>query len=255
MSRGDQQHPAPGLQCGTNDAEAVAGQGYAERIAGVILEHMFDSLEWDASQLDHWMGSAPTLTGMGPGWDDAERSALVALLRARPDRLTWPQIATEVADRGSALDLWHNHFPVDLFGGDEATPALVEAGRDIAEWREAGLGFLTFMDAGYPAKLREIHELPPVLFHRGTLVSSDPGVSVVGSLAASPRGLQIARTIAADLVGRGLSVISGLAKGIDAAAHITALDADSSTSSTAWATASPWTRSRRSAAVDSPHSR
>jgi DNA processing protein len=64
-----------------------------------------------------------------------------------------------------------------------------------------------------------------VLFHRGTLVSGDVAVSVVGSRNASAQGLSIARSVAVGLVDRGISVVSGLARGIDTAAHTATLEA------------------------------
>ncbi len=167
----------------------------------------------------------PTLTRVGTAWDDAERVALVALLRARPNGLTWPQITAEVDRHASAVSVWDELHPPTLLDGDAETPEVAEARRDIEAWRTAELGFLTFLDDAYPAQLREIHDLPPVLFHRGTLVPNETGMSVVGSRAASPRGLDVARIIASGLVDRGITVIAGLAAGIDAAAHVSALEA------------------------------
>lgn len=167
----------------------------------------------------------PTLTHMGTAWTDAERVALVALLRTRPGGLKWPQITAEVDRRASALTLWNELHPLTLLDGDAEVPELAEASRDIESWQAAGLGFLTFLDDDYPAQLREIHDLPPVLFHRGTLVPGETGVSVVGSRSASTRGLDIARSIAAGLGDRGITVIGGLAAGIDTAAHVATLEA------------------------------
>ena len=59
------------------------------------------------------------------------------------------------------------------------------------QWRAADYGFLTLGDEDYPAQLREIHEMPPVLFHKGTLVPNEVGVSVVGSRQATNHGLDI----------------------------------------------------------------
>lgn len=177
-----------------------------------------------ASRLLTTPPNGSTLRAVGT-WDDAERAALVALLRTRPNDMKWPQIMAEVDARSSALDLWYGLFPPNLLDDGTETPELAEAGRDIATWQTAGLGFLTFLDDDYPAQLRAIHDLPPVLFHRGTLVPDDVGMSVVGSRNASPRGLDIARAIAAGLVDRGITVVSGLAKGIDTAAHTAALEA------------------------------
>lgn len=162
---------------------------------------------------------------MGTAWDDAERVALVALLRTRPDGLKWPQITAEVDRRASARALWDELHPLTLLDDDTEAPELAEARRDIEAWQAANLGFLSFLDDDYPAQLREIHDLPPVLFHRGTLVPNETGMSVVGSRTASTRGLDVARSIAAGLVDRGITVIAGLATGIDTAAHVAALEA------------------------------
>ncbi len=170
-------------------------------------------------------GDAPTLTHVEEAWDNAERVALVALLHTRPDGLTWPQITAEVDRRASALALWNELHPADLFDDGLGAPALVEARRETAEWRAADLGFLTFLDDDYPAQLRDIHDLPPVLFHRGHLAPGETGMSVIGSRNASPCGLAVARSIAAGLVERGITVIAGMAKGIDTAAHVAALEA------------------------------
>jgi len=82
-------------------------------------------------------------------------------------------------------------------------------------------------EAGYPAWLRGTYAAPPVLWVRGAL-ESDEGeraVAVVGSRVASGLGLAFARTLARDLAGAGITVVSGLARGIDTAAHRGALDA------------------------------
>ncbi len=162
---------------------------------------------------------------MRPGWDDAERAALVALLRARPEGLTWTQITTEVAETGSAREVWARRVPTDLFdqSADE-NALLVEARGDIERWAAAPFDFLTFMDARYPSRLRDVHQIPPILFSRGHLVERDVGVCVVGSRKASDFALSLARRISVGLVERSLSVVSGLALGIDAAAHVAALE-------------------------------
>ena len=116
------------------------------------------------------------------------------------------------------------HHEQSLFDTD--TPAAIaEAARQIAGWRAAGLGVHTFRDVSYPAQLREIHQVPPLLFTQGTLRPDEPAVSVVGSRQASDEGLDWARELSASLVSAGITVVSGLAAGIDTAAHTTALDA------------------------------
>jgi DNA processing protein len=81
-------------------------------------------------------------------------------------------------------------------------------------------------DADYPALLRPIDLPPPFLLVRGDLVREDAlGVAIVGSRRGSPYGLRVAERLGADLGGRGVTVVSGLARGIDTAAHRGALDA------------------------------
>lgn len=158
-------------------------------------------------------------------WDDLERAALVALLRARPGGLTWPEIAAEVADARSACAVWESHQSADLFAAEESLATVTaDVTAEIQSWRAADFQFLTFMDRDYPKQLLEVHQFPPVLFTKGTLRSNEVGVSVVGSRSASERGLENAREISQLLTKAGVTVISGLAAGIDTAAHTSALE-------------------------------
>jgi DNA processing protein len=80
-------------------------------------------------------------------------------------------------------------------------------------------------EAGYPALLREI-PAPPPLWVRGTLDARDGvAVAIVGSRRATPYGLEVAGALAGELAARGVTIVSGLARGIDAAAHRGALAA------------------------------
>jgi DNA processing protein len=82
----------------------------------------------------------------------------------------------------------------------------------------------TLADATYPEKLREIPDPPPALFRRGKYVEdSVPAVAIVGSRKASAGGVEVARELGRELGERGVCVVSGLALGIDAAAHAGAL--------------------------------
>ena len=195
------------------------------------MEHMFEWVEEMPPHRSPAFGMAAgapttTLADMAPGWDDAERAVLVALLRTRPQGMPWSEIAAEVAQVGSARDVWSRLVPGDLFGQSPDDHSDVATARaDIATWGQAPYRFLTFMDEDYPARLRDVHQMPPVLFASGTLVADDVGVCVVGSRAASPASLSFANQVATGLVARALTVVSGLARGIDAVTHRSALEA------------------------------
>jgi DNA recombination-mediator protein A len=116
---------------------------------------------------------------------DGERAALVALLRTRPGGMRWPEIATEVLEAGSALDLWHRLVPATLISTPGVPDALEAAAQDMGGWTGQGNTLITILDSDYPVRLRGIHQAPPVLFARGTLMADDTAVSVVGSRKAS----------------------------------------------------------------------
>ena len=96
--------------------------------------------------------------------------------------------------------------------------------RSAAE--EVGARLLTVLDDEYPANLRLVFNLPPFLFYRGRIEQRDAkSVAVVGTRAASAEGLDQARKMASALTAEGVTVVSGLAAGIDTASHEAALEA------------------------------
>ncbi len=154
-----------------------------------------------------------------------EHIALVALLRTRPDGLSWPKLTEKVLEAGSATAVWDHFDPEQLIPSPVATAALADAAGDLAAWEQDGVNFISVLDTDYPQQLLDIVETPPFLFAQGQVVSDDQGMSVVGARKASERGKDIAAKIADFLVSQGLTVIAGLAAGIDAAAHSAALAA------------------------------
>ena len=89
---------------------------------------------------------------------------------------------------------------------------------------EQHIAAVTWSDAAYPVALTTIVDPPPVLWTRGRIDAlSLPAVAIVGSRAASPYALSVAEQLASDLVVCGLVVVSGLARGVDSAAHRGAL--------------------------------
>jgi len=89
-----------------------------------------------------------------------------------------------------------------------------------------GIAVLTWDDEDFPANLRAAADAPPLLFVRGSIVPEDErAVAIVGTRQPSAEGLEIAEMLGRELAARGLTVVSGLALGIDTAAHRGALAA------------------------------
>ncbi|HNR01296.1 MAG TPA: DNA-processing protein DprA [Anaerolineaceae bacterium] len=89
-----------------------------------------------------------------------------------------------------------------------------------------GIRVMTWSDSDYPRRLREIDQSPPVLFIKGSInVEDDWAVAVVGTRRVTPYGRQVASEIASYLAQNGVTVVSGLARGVDAIAHQSALRA------------------------------
>ncbi|GAB1344787.1 hypothetical protein MASR1M101_39140 [Gemmatimonas sp.] len=108
----------------------------------------------------------------------------------------------------------------------EAIPADVweRASREVASWDGASFQVFTALDEGYPALLRGIHNRPPLLFIEGAPISNTfQTVAIVGTRQASEAGKKRARQLARDFGRAGYTIASGLAKGIDTAAHEAAL--------------------------------
>ncbi len=89
-----------------------------------------------------------------------------------------------------------------------------------------GIRILTWNDEAYPPRLKEIEQPPPVLYVRGDLLEEDYfAVAVVGTRKVTPYGRQVTEELCAFLAANGVTVISGLARGVDAVAHSSALKA------------------------------
>jgi len=143
-----------------------------------------------------------------------------------------PRATRELASRGplaEALERPGEH--ADLLGGPAQEALRSGAARRLAQAearRSEALGvrIVGRDEPDYPPWLRRVYAPPPVLWVRGALVAGEGerAVAVVGSRAATGLGLAFARTLARDLAALGLTVVSGLARGIDTAAHRGALD-------------------------------
>ncbi len=102
---------------------------------------------------------------------------------------------------------------------------VIEPQREWEKLLQAGIKLTTLGSPGYPANLAEIYNPPLILYYRGSLEGLDLSLAIVGSRQATPYGRVTATVLARDLGSAGFVIVSGFARGIDAAAHRGALDA------------------------------
>lgn len=120
-------------------------------------------------------------------------------------------------EAGASSEAWEAQSRVDA--------AQLDA--DLAWCAQPRRGLVTWNDPRYPSSLREIASPAPALFYRGDAeLLAVPQLAIVGSRTATPQGLETAENFAQELARRGLAITSGLALGVDGAAHRGALAAD-----------------------------
>jgi DNA processing protein len=148
-----------------------------------------------------------------------EKQALIALLRGGVRSAQ--TYADLIEDAGSALAV------LDREGLQERLfePGLGAVTAEIDAWESEGIRLISVLDPSYPENLRAVHDRPPLLFVKGALEPADArSVAVIGARQATGAGIDQAARIAAHLSESGYTVVSGLAAGIDTAAHTATLE-------------------------------
>jgi DNA processing protein len=168
----------------------------------------------------------------------AELSRLAWLALTLTPGMGPTRIARAMRKLGSAERLFHASLTELESLGMPAQSAQFLAdgrGRQVAEDEsknllEQGGFFITPDDPEYPTRLLEIYDPPSVLWIRGNAkLLNRPGIAVVGTRAPSPYGSGMAELLSRDLANRGLTILSGMARGVDTAAHKGALQAKGAT--------------------------
>jgi DNA processing protein len=147
----------------------------------------------------------------------------------RTPQLTRTQVVEFLETEGSALKALRAADPHEgkLFDPDDACAVDLEAiEAELEAWSREGIAVRTALDGEYPVNLQTVHDRPPALFVRGKLeVDDQRSVAVVGTRSPTDSGRDQAGAVAHGLVEAGYVVVSGLAAGIDTAAHVAALAA------------------------------
>ena len=136
-------------------------------------------------------------------------------------RMTLDQaVALSLAENLSRVGLTARLRDRDPTLDERARPLLEQAREARARAASLGIETLAWNDPRYPDRLLTLTDCPPLLWCRGHLTAFDgPAVAIVGARSASVAGVEIAERLGADLAARGVTVVSGLARGVDGAAH------------------------------------
>jgi DNA processing protein len=125
----------------------------------------------------------------------------------------------------SVQDLLHQGVPEFVARTLLSDRLKSQAEAELAKCQQNQVEILTILDESYPQLLKQIYDPPILLFVKGDATFlSDPTIAIVGSRRATPYGVNAAEKLARELARRGLTICSGLARGIDSAAHRGALE-------------------------------
>ncbi|MEP9373136.1 DNA-processing protein DprA [Mesorhizobium sp. KR1-2] len=157
----------------------------------------------------------------GPRLSDRQRLNWLRLIRT-PN--VGPASFRDLIDRFGSAEAAIEMLPELMISGGAGRivriPSMADAEAEMETARKHGARFVCIGEPDYPPILRRIDNPPPLLAMKGTAdVFGLPSVAIVGARNASLAGIKMARTLAAELGREGYSVVSGLARGIDTAAH------------------------------------
>jgi len=129
-------------------------------------------------------------------------------------------VALSLAEHLSRIDFTARLLAADPVLEERARPLLEQAREARALAASLGIEAVAWNDPRYPSRLLTISDCPPLLWYRGNLDAlTGPAVAIVGARSASVAGVEIAERLASELAARGVTVVSGLARGVDGAAH------------------------------------
>ncbi|PKP98533.1 MAG: DNA-protecting protein DprA [Alphaproteobacteria bacterium HGW-Alphaproteobacteria-13] len=155
---------------------------------------------------------------------DAERLARLRLIRTpHVGPVSWHQLMQRFGSGEAALEALPG-LTLRGGGGKARIASADTAQREMERVAALGARYVFRDEADYSPLLREIESAPPALIVRGDMgVLHRPAVAIVGARNASAAACRFARQLAIDLAARGVTVVSGLARGVDTAAHVGAL--------------------------------
>jgi len=184
------------------------------RVRGIVAHHLGVTETLSAEEELHWLA----LT-MVPGLGTRKAAQLIESYRT-----------PEAVFRSSSAELEGFGLPGSIARSIAGGCMFEDAVEQQQKARDLGAAVIPIADARYPPRLREIYDPPVVLFARGrTELLQSAMLGVVGTRRATPYGAAVAEKLSGDLALAGMTIVSGMARGIDTAAHRSALAAGGDT--------------------------
>lgn len=157
-----------------------------------------------------------------------ENIALLALLYQTGRATTPAELRRRFEDGELPSDVLQTPNGPALFPEDVSV-ALAAAEAELVGWNAEGISVLTPFDDAYPSQMRSVFDYPLAIFARGAVKNDRLSAAIVGSREVSDSGLRFASDLASLLAEDSITVVSGLARGVDGAAHRAALAANGRT--------------------------
>ncbi|MDD5702420.1 MAG: DNA-processing protein DprA [Dehalococcoidales bacterium] len=182
----------------------------AARLSGEDADSNVMTVDMTDSELKYWVGFN-TIPGIG--------RVKFSLMESYFGKM-------EDAWKASAGSLKQAGLDSHTLNSIETCRPGIDLDSEMEKLARSGVKACTYHDALYPARLKEIYDYPPVIYIKGSLLPQDEWcVAVVGTRRATVYGRQVAEEIVQDLARNNITVVSGLARGIDTVAHRRALEA------------------------------
>lgn len=148
---------------------------------------------------------------------------LIAMLGLPDAKFSPFELRAQISEMGGVTNAWENQGEASLFVDELQQELLCRTAAKLDLWERKGYQVTSYLDQQYPEQLRSIHEMPLVVWTKGKLVPDKLAVSVVGTRSPDKWALQYVDALVDGLASQNITIVSGLAEGIDTRAHQAAL--------------------------------
>lgn len=151
---------------------------------------------------------------------------LLAMMGLPDSNISPFELRTQIGEMGGVANAWESQGEASLFVDELRNEILTRTRALLDLWIDQGYEVTSYLEPQYPDQLRSIHEMPLVIWTKGKLTPDNRAVSVVGTRTPDKWALQYVDALVNGLADHDITIVSGLAEGIDTKAHESALKRD-----------------------------